>query len=213
MGITGPGKHPMNLLALSVEAARNRATLGEISDALESVWGRHVPKSRVVSGAYASAMRSSSGESDFESVMKRVLDFEKVEGRRPRMLIAKMGQDGHDRGSKVIASGFSDLGFDVDIGPLFSTPEEVCQAAIDSDVHVVGISSLAAGHLTLVPAMINELKRCGAAHIHVVCGGVIPPQDYEELRRFGVGAIFGPGSRITDAAHQVLDIIINNKNK
>lgn len=200
------GPHPDNLLRLSVEAARARATLGEISAALESVWGRHLAHTQVVKGAYASAM-TRSGSDDVVAVLKAVDDFAIHEGRKPRMLVAKMGQDGHDRGAKVIASGFSDLGYDVDVGPLFSTPSEVARHAIDSDVHVVGVSSQAAGHRTLVPALVEELEKSGCGHIVVVCGGVIPPGDYEFLRRSGVKAIFGPGTKITDAAIEVLKSI------
>lgn len=178
-----------NLLELSVNAARVRCTLGEISEALESVWGRHTPSTSVVQGAYSSSF---SAKEEYNEVQKEVEAFLKIEGRRPRILVAKMGQDGHDRGAKVIASGFSDLGFDVDIGPLFSIPEEVAQQAIDADVHVVGVSSQAAGHRTLVPALIKELNRQDAGHILVVCGGVIPRQDYQFLRDAGCSSIFGP---------------------
>eukprot|EP01039_Chlorochromonas_danica_P002505 gene2505-2743_t len=198
----------LNLLGLAVEAARARATLGEISDALESVYGRHVATSSVVQGAY-SASYSKAGskkeeEDDFELAMKEIKAFEQVNGRRPRLLVAKMGQDGHDRGAKVIASGFSDLGYDVDVGPLFSTPEEAAQQAIDADVHVVGVSSLAAGHKTLVPALLEALKARGGDHIKVVVGGVIPPQDYDFLYKSGVLGVFGPGTRIATCARQVL---------
>jgi methylmalonyl-CoA mutase len=171
-----------NLLKLAVEAARCRATLGEISLALENVWGRHVASTQVVQGAYSASYGNASGGEEsavmkeYEQVISEVKAFAAKEGRRPRILVAKMGQDGHDRGAKVIASGFSDLGYDVDIGPLFSTPEEVAQQAIDADVHVVGVSSQAAGHKTLIPALINVLKEKGGSHIKVICGGVIPPQ-------------------------------------
>eukprot|EP01038_Epipyxis_sp_PR26KG_P009920 gene9920-13343_t len=198
-----------NLLYLAVEAARNRATLGEISLALENVYGRHVASTQVVQGAYQSSFNSSSNdnnneEDEYKSVLSEVEAFSQREGRRPRMLVAKMGQDGHDRGAKVIASGFSDLGYDVDVGPLFSTPDEVARQAIDSDVHVVGVSSQAAGHKTLIPALINSLNKKGGNHIKVICGGVIPPQDYDELYKAGVVGIFGPGTRITQAARDVL---------
>ena len=210
-----------NLLKLSIEAARVRATLGEISSALESVWGRHQADTRVVQGAYASSYSSSSnsvgagsgksGESEYEKEYKDVVadiaQFEKKEGRRPRILVAKMGQDGHDRGAKVIASGFSDLGYDVDVGPLFSTPEEVAQQAIDADVHVIGVSSQAAGHKTLIPALLKALEKQGGANIKVICGGVIPPQDYDFLYKQGVVGIFGPGTRIPHAAKTVLQAI------
>ena len=176
---TSAGSHPQNLLRLAVEAARARATLGEISDALEAKWGRHVADSRVVQGAYSAAFTkgsASAAEKEYADVLKAVDDFSAREGRRPRLLVAKMGQDGHDRGAKVIASGFSDMGYDVDVGPLFSTPDEVARQAIDSDVHVVGVSSQAAGHKTLVPELIESLKKLGGGHIKVICGGVIPPQ-------------------------------------
>lgn len=218
---TSHGNDPENLMALSIEAARVRCTLGEISQALENVWGRHVPRSTVVQGAYSVSFTSASSASggasgnnnnsreEYDAILKEVEDFEKTEGRRPRILVAKMGQDGHDRGAKVIASGFSDLGFDVDVGPLFQTPEEVAMQALDSDVHVIGISSQAAGHRTLLPALKKELDSRGADHIVVVAGGVIPPQDYDYLinETKSCTAVFGPGTRITDAATQVLGVI------
>lgn len=201
--------HELNLLALSIDAARLRATVGEISDALRDVWGSHVPSNTVVQGAYSATFNAAATEAEVEynELQVKIQQFEADEGRRPRILVAKMGQDGHDRGAKVIASGFSDIGYDVDIGPLFQTPEEVAQQAIDSDVHVVGISSQAAGHKALVPVLIEELKKRDASHIKVICGGVIPPQDYEFLMGFGVAAIFGPGTRITTAATEVLEAI------
>jgi methylmalonyl-CoA mutase len=205
-----------NLLALSVKAARARATVGEISDAMRDVWGDHVPTNSVVQGAYSSAFMTTSNENsktDFNSLQANIEQFTSVEGRRPRILVAKMGQDGHDRGGKVIASGFADLGYDVDIGPLFRTPEEVAQQAIDSDVHVIGISSQAAGHKALVPALLDELKKKGAGHMVVVCGGVIPPQDHQFLYDHGVASIFGPGTRIVDAAQEVLDVIMKQPKK
>jgi len=193
-----------NLLALSIEAARNRCTVGEISDAMEKVFGRHLASNRMVSGAY----KSEFGEVDeLKVVMDKVEAFVEAEGRRPRILVAKVGQDGHDRGGKVIATGFADMGFDVDVGPLFATPKEAAQQAIDADVHVVGVSSLAAGHKTLIPAIIQELKDMGRQDIVVVAGGVIPPQDYEELYQSGCAAVFGPGTRIPDAAVQVLNLV------
>ena len=218
---TSHGNDPENLMALSIEAARVRCTLGEISQALENVWGRHVPRSTVVQGAYSASFTSASSASggatgnnnnsreEYDAILKEVEDFEKTEGRRPRILVAKMGQDGHDRGAKVIASGFSDLGFDVDVGPLFQTPEEVAMQALDSDVHVIGISSQAAGHRTLLPALKKELNSRGADHVVVVAGGVIPPQDYDYLinETKSCTAVFGPGTRITDAAKRVLDVI------
>ncbi|GAB5592280.1 hypothetical protein Unana1_07180 [Umbelopsis nana] len=203
---TGEG----NLLGLSIEAAKARCTVGEISDALEKVWGRHMPATRVVSGAYKSEYGDSTDVSD---TLKMVDLFTKNQGRRPRMLVAKMGQDGHDRGAKVIASGFADLGFDVDVGPLFQTPAEVARQAIDADVHVVGISSQAAGHKTLVPALVEELKKLGATDKLIVCGGVIPQQDYAFLRDAGVSAIFGPGTRIPVAAQEVVQKIEKSLNE
>mmetsp|Transcript_33742 Transcript_33742/g.43107 ORF Transcript_33742/g.43107 Transcript_33742/m.43107 type:complete len:757 (+) Transcript_33742:65-2335(+) len=205
---TSAGTHPMNLMKLSIDAAKAYCTVGEISDALEEVWDRHNPRAEIVQGAYSSVLSQNSGANEeYQSVLKRVEDFAEKEGRRPRILVAKMGQDGHDRGAIVIASGFSDLGFDVDVSPLFQTPEEVAQQAIDADVHVVGASSQAAGHKTLVPALIKALKDQGADHIVVVAGGVIPPQDYEFLYEAGVAKIFGPGTRIPNAAMETLDAV------
>ena len=197
---TGKG----NLLTLAVEAARERATVGEISDALEEVWGRHRAQTRSISGVYNSAYE---GDEGFMKIKQKVEDFAEQQGRRPRMLVVKMGQDGHDRGAKVIATAFADLGFDVDVGPMFQTPEEAARQAIENDVHVVGVSSQAAGHKTLVPQMIESLKSQGAGEIIVVCGGVIPPKDYDELTAIGVAAIFGPGTNIPEAAEKVLDLI------
>ncbi len=187
-----------------------------MSQALENAWGRHVPSTSMVQGVYAASFNSgaSSGiskseEDEYESMLTMVEEFEAADGRRPRILVAKMGQDGHDRGAKVIASGFADLGFDVDIGPLFQTPREVALQAIDSDVHIIGISSQAAGHQTLLPALQEELKALGASHMIVVAGGVIPPQDYDYLLEETkcCAAIFGPGTRIVDAAKSVLAVI------
>lgn len=195
-----------NLLALSIEAARARCSVGEITDAMEKVFGRHTASDRMVSGAY----RSEYGEdSEIDRVIKRVEKFAENEGRRPRILVAKVGQDGHDRGGKVIATGFADLGFDVDIGPLFATSREAAQQAVDADVHIVGVSTLAAGHKTLIPQLIKDLKEMGRPDIIVVAGGVIPPQDYEFLFNCGVSAVFGPGTRIPDAAEKVIDILEN----
>jgi methylmalonyl-CoA mutase len=193
-----------NLLALAVDAARARATVGEISDAMEKVFGRHRAEIRSISGVYGGAYE---GDNEFAAIKGDIETFEKEEGRRPRMLVAKMGQDGHDRGAKVIATAFADLGFDVDIGPLFQTPEEVAKDAIEADVHVVGISSQAAGHKTLVPLLIKALKAQKADDILVVVGGVIPAQDYDFLKKAGVAAIFGPGTNIPDAARDVLHLI------
>ena len=193
-----------NLLELAVEAARARATVGEISDALEKVYGRHRATTRSIAGVFGSAYENDAG---FSSIQQEVKEFAENEGRRPRMLVCKLGQDGHDRGAKVIATAFADIGFDVDIGPLFQTPEEAVRQAIENDVHIIGISSQAAGHRTLVPQVIEGLKQEGAQDIIVVCGGVIPPQDYDEMLGLGVAAIFGPGTNILVAARQVLGII------
>eukprot|EP00823_Brevimastigomonas_motovehiculus_P006912 TRINITY_DN5938_c0_g1_i1.p1 TRINITY_DN5938_c0_g1~~TRINITY_DN5938_c0_g1_i1.p1 ORF type:complete len:738 (-),score=241.80 TRINITY_DN5938_c0_g1_i1:180-2393(-) len=192
-----------NLVALTIEAARARCTLGEISDALEKVWGRYKPQYRMVSGAYRSEFNNTAPK-EINAVIQAVTMFKEKHGRRPRILVAKMGQDGHDRGAKVIASGFADLGFDVDIGALFNTPEEVVRQALDADVHVVGVSSLAAGHRTLVPELVKQLKEAGAGHMIVSCGGVIPSQDYEALYKSGVSLIFGPGTAIPDCAMKTL---------
>merc|ERR1719318_67357 len=193
-----------NLLGLAIEAARARCTVGEISTAMEKVFGRHVATDKMVSGAY----RSEYGETEeIEAVAAAINSFQEGEGRRPRILVAKMGQDGHDRGAKVIATGFSDLGFDVDIGPLFQTPEEVAQQAVDSDVHCIGVSSLAAGHKTLVPALVKCLTDMGRPDVLIVCGGVIPPQDYDFLYNAGASAIFGPGTKLPVAALQVVKMI------
>ncbi|MFL6935088.1 MAG: methylmalonyl-CoA mutase [Xanthobacteraceae bacterium] len=190
-----------NLLALAIDAARAKATVGEISSALEKVFGRHRAEIKAISGVY----RREAGMSDAVArVQKLVAQFEVNEGRRPRMLVAKIGQDGHDRGQKVIASAFADLGFDVDIGPLFATPAEAARQAIENDVHIVGVSSLAAGHLTLVPELHAELERQGRGDIMIVVGGVIPPQDYEVLHRAGAEAIFPPGTVIADAAESLV---------
>lgn len=191
-----------NLLELAVEAARHRATLGEISDAMEKIFGRHKAVIRSVSGVYQHEI---SEDEDYRIAREMADDFAKREGRRPRILIAKIGQDGHDRGAKVIATSFADMGFDVDVGPLFQTPEEVAQQAIDNDVHLVGVSSLAAGHKTLVPALINELKRRDRGDIGVIVGGVIPPGDYQYLYDAGVMGVYGPGTIIAVAARQILD--------
>jgi methylmalonyl-CoA mutase len=193
-----------NLLECAVDAARRRATLGEISSALEKVWGRYEATTRIISGVY-SAESASAGE--FMKARQMVAEFEQAEGRRPRILVAKMGQDGHDRGSKVIATAFADIGFDVDIGPLFQTPREVARHAVENDVHVVGASSLAAGHKTLVPQLIEELRKLDRDDILVVVGGVIPPQDYEFLYQAGAVGVFGPGTVIPVAAQKILEIL------
>jgi methylmalonyl-CoA mutase len=193
-----------NLLALTVEAARLRASVGEISDAMEKVFGRHRAEIKLVSGAYGSVVAD---DKDFAAVKKRIDDFAAKEGRRPRILVAKMGQDGHDRGAKVVATAYADAGFDVDMGPLFQTPEEAARMAVENDVHVVGVSSLAAGHKTLVPQLAAELKKLGADDIVIVCGGVIPRQDYDELYKAGAARIFGPGTPIIKSATETLDAI------
>ncbi|MDO4246453.1 MAG: methylmalonyl-CoA mutase [Deinococcus sp.] len=198
---TGEG----NLLALSVDAMKVRCTLGEVSDALEKVWGRHAAEIKTLSGVYAAGY---AGDESFESLQHEIEAFAEAEGRRPRMLVVKMGQDGHDRGAKVIATGFADLGFDVDVGPLFQTPEEAARQAIENDVHVVGVSSQAAGHKTLVPQLIQALRAEGAGDILVVVGGVIPQQDYPALREAGAAGIFGPGTPILTSAREVLGLLV-----
>ncbi len=197
-----------NLLGLCVEAARLRASVGEISDAMEKVFGRHKAEIKLVSGAYASVCDQ---DDDFAAVKKSIAEFAEQEGRRPRILIAKMGQDGHDRGAKVVASAYADAGFDVDVGPLFQTPEEAAKMAVENDVHVVGVSSLAAGHKTLVPQLAEELKKLGADDIVIVCGGVIPRQDYDALYASGAARIFGPGTPITKSARETLEAIIEKR--
>jgi len=193
-----------NLLELAVEAARARASVGEISMAMEKVFGRHRAEVKTLAGVYGAAYE---GDEGFAAIQKEVERFAEEEGRRPRMLVVKMGQDGHDRGAKVIATAFADIGFDVDVGPLFQTPEEAAQDAVDNDVHVVGISSQAAGHKTLAPKLIEALRDQGAGEVIVICGGVIPQQDYDYLRKAGVKAIFGPGTNIPAAARDILDLI------
>ena len=196
-----------NLLEAAVEAARARASVGEISMAMEEVFGRHRAEVRTLSGVYGKAY---DGDEGFAKIQASVEAFAEQEGRRPRMLVVKMGQDGHDRGAKVIATAFADIGFDVDVGPLFQTPDEAAQDAIDNDVHVIGISSQAAGHKTLAPELIRVLKERDAEDIIVICGGVIPQQDYDFLKSAGVKAIFGPGTNIPDAAQEILDLIVTS---
>ena len=193
-----------NLLALAIEATRARATVGEVSDALEKVFTRHRAQIRAVSGVYGGQYQDDEG---FRRVQREIDGFAREEGRRPRMLVAKLGQDGHDRGAKIIATAFADIGFDVDIGPLFQTPEEAARQAVENDVHTIGVSTHAAGHKTLVPALIEALKREGADDILVVCGGVIPPKDYAFLKKAGVSAIYGPGTNIPKAASEILSLI------
>jgi methylmalonyl-CoA mutase len=199
-----------NLLALCIDAARARATVGEMSQAMEDVFGRHRAEIRSIAGVYGAAYE---GDEGFEAIQADIEAFEAAEGRRPRILVAKMGQDGHDRGAKVVGTAFADLGFDVDFGPLFETPDEVARAAVENDVHVVGASSQAAGHKTLVPQLIKALADHGADDVVVVAGGVIPPQDHDELRAAGVAAIFGPGTNIVDAARDVLAIVRERRHR
>jgi methylmalonyl-CoA mutase len=197
---TGQG----NLLELAVQAAKVRATLGEISDAMEKVCGRHKAEIRTISGVYSAEFGKEGKSDQVDRIGKMIASFASREGRRPRLLVAKMGQDGHDRGAKVVATAFADLGFDVDVGPLFQTPEETARQAVENDVHIIGMSSLAAGHKTLLPALVAELKKLGREDIMVICGGVIPAQDYDFLREQGASAIFGPGTVIPLAAEKLL---------
>jgi len=196
-----------NILEFAVDAARNRATVGEISSALENVFGRYRANNKTLTGVYKNAYEN---DESFLKIQNKVELFEKNEGRRPRILVIKLGQDGHDRGAKVIATAFADIGFDVDVGPLFQTPEEAAQDAVDNDVHIIGISSQAAAHKTLVPILIDQLKKINGEEIIVVCGGVIPREDYDFLSDIGVRAIFGPGTNILDAANNLLDILLGN---
>lgn len=193
-----------NLLEAAVAAARARASVGEISMAMENVFGRHRAEVKTLAGVYGAAY---DGDAGFAAIQADVEAFAEEEGRRPRMLVVKMGQDGHDRGAKVIATAFADIGFDVDVGPLFQTPEEAAQDAVDNDVHVIGISSQAAGHKTLAPKLVEALQAAGAGDILVICGGVIPQQDYQYLYDRGVKAIFGPGTNIPSAAKDILKLI------
>ena len=201
---TGKG----NLLELAVEAARVRATLGEISDACEKIVGRYKAVIRTISGVYSSESKK---DADFARACELTEEFAKKEGRRPRIMIAKMGQDGHDRGAKVVATGFADCGFDVDMGPLFQTPEEAAREAVENDVHAVGVSSLAAGHKTLIPQIIDELKKLGREDILVFAGGVIPAQDYDFLYKTGVVAIFGPGTSVAKSACQIMELLLDTE--
>ncbi|MCH1530030.1 MAG: methylmalonyl-CoA mutase [Gammaproteobacteria bacterium] len=194
-----------NLMAFAIEAAKQRATVGEISLAMENVFGRHKAVSQSISGVYR---KEYEGDEDFMNVEDKIKDFEKAQGRRPRILVVKLGQDGHDRGAKVIATAFADMGFDVDIGPLFQTPEEAARDAVENDVHIIGVSSQAAGHKTLIPILMNSLAEQGSENILVVCGGIIPDQDIKELKDCGVAAVFGPGTNITKAALDVIEMIL-----
>jgi methylmalonyl-CoA mutase len=198
---TGEG----NLLELAVEAAAKRASLGEISNACEKIVGRYKAVIRTISSVYSSEYKSDDAFNEARALVAR---FAEKEGRQPRIMIAKMGQDGHDRGAKVVSTGYADIGFDVDIGPLFQTPAEAAKQAVENDVHILGVSSLAAGHKTLVPQVISELKRLGREDILVIAGGVIPHQDYQFLYDAGVAAIFGPGTSVSRAAKQILEILL-----
>ena len=195
-----------NLLALAVQAARERATLGEISDALEVEYGRYKAQIKSFSGVYSKEVKD---DNSFKKARELADVFAEQDGRRPRIMVAKMGQDGHDRGAKVVATAYADLGFDVDIGPLFQTPHEAAKQAVENDVHILGVSSLAAGHKTLVPQVIEELKKYGRDDIMVIVGGVIPKQDYQFLFDAGALAVFGPGTKISDAAIKILEILID----
>ncbi len=194
----------VNLLELSIEAMRARATVGEVSDTLEEVFSRYQSQVRSITGVYGAAYK---GDKEFLKIRNEIEDFSEIEGRRPRMLVVKLGQDGHDRGARIIASAFADLGFEIDLGPMFQTPEEAAREAVENDVHVVGVSSQAASHKTLVPQLIDEMAKAGAEEILVVCGGVIPPQDHDFLFRKGVVAVYGPGTNIPAAASEILEII------
>ena len=191
---------------MAVEAASLRATLGEICEALEKKFGRYKAEIKTFSGVYSKEIKN---DMSFEKAKKLADRFSKDEGRRPRIMIAKMGQDGHDRGAKVVATGYADVGFDVDIGPLFQTPQEAAKQAVENDVHILGVSSLAAGHKTLVPQVIKELKKYGRDDIMVIVGGVIPKQDYQFLFDAGAVAVFGPGTKISEAAIKILEILID----
>jgi methylmalonyl-CoA mutase len=194
-----------NLLELSIDAARKRASLGEISMAMEKIFGRYKAKINLISGVYSSITK---GNENFDKACRLTDEFAKKEGRRPRIMVAKMGQDGHDRGAKVVATGFADIGFDVDMGTLFQTPAEAAKQAVENDVHFIGVSSLAAGHKTLVPQIIEELKLMGRPDIMVVVGGVIPAQDYDFLYKAGAVAIFGPGTIISESACKMMEILM-----
>tara|TARA_B100000886_G_scaffold325224_1_gene270594 strand:- start:47 stop:1315 length:1269 start_codon:yes stop_codon:yes gene_type:complete len=193
-----------NLLEICIEAAQSRCTVGEMTTAMEKVFGRHSLSTRTISGVYGKTIKSNN---NLKSINENIDYFISSKGRRPRMLVVKMGQDGHDRGAKLIATAFSDLGFDVDVGPLFQTPEEAAVQAIENDVHVIGVSTLAAGHKTLIPLLMKALKKNDADYIKVICGGVIPPQDYDFLYELGVSKVFGPGTNIPEAAIEIIDML------
>ena len=194
-----------NLLEIAIQASRQRATLGEISKALENEFGRYKASIKTISGVYSNEIMN---DKEFLNALELAKEFEKIVGRRPRILVSKMGQDGHDRGAKVVATSFADIGFDVDIGPLFQTPTEVAKNAIENDVHIIGVSSLAAGHLSLIPDLLNELKKLNRDDIMIIVGGVVPKDDYLKLFEMGVAAVFGPGTVIAKAAQQILKIMI-----
>ena len=194
----------INLLEVCVEAAKKRCTVGEMTEAMEKAFGRHTLSSKTISGVYGKSIEHSDKIKKIDSEIQKFIESK---GRRPRMLVVKMGQDGHDRGAKLIATAFSDLGFDVDVGPLFQTPEEAAMQAIDNDVHIIGVSTLAAGHKTLVPLLMKSLKDNGAQKIKVICGGVIPPKDYQSLYDIGVSKVFGPGTNIQEAAIEIINIV------
>jgi methylmalonyl-CoA mutase len=194
-----------NLLELSIEAAKNRATLGEISSAIEEISGRYKAVIRSISGVYS---QESGQDGNFAEACSMAQEFAAKEGRQPRIMIAKMGQDGHDRGAKVVSTGYADIGFDVDIGPLFQTPAEAAKQAVENDVHILGVSSLAGGHKTLIPEVIKELKSLGREDIMIIAGGVIPAQDYQFLYDAGVTAVFGPGTKISEAGKEILKVLL-----
>jgi methylmalonyl-CoA mutase len=204
--LTNATKNNDNLLEFAIQAARERATLGEISDALEKQFTRYKAKINTFTGVYSKEIKN---DNSFQKAVDLANKFSKLDGRRPRILIAKMGQDGHDRGAKVVATGYADLGFDVDIGPLFQTPKEVAKQAVENDVHILGISSLAGGHKTLVPEVIKELKQYKREDIKIIIGGVIPKQDYDFLIKEGVSAIFGPGTKISETANTILNLLLS----
>jgi methylmalonyl-CoA mutase len=195
-----------NLLELTIQAAKARATLGEISSALEEEFGRYKATVRTISGVYSNEIMQ---DQKYIKALSLAKKFESIAGRRPRIMVSKMGQDGHDRGAKVVATSFADIGFDVDIGPLFQTAKEVAKSAVENDVHIIGVSSLAAGHLTLVPELLKELKLLKREDIMIIIGGVIPKNDYDVLFKMGVAAVFGPGTIIAEAAQEIIQIMIN----
>ena len=199
-----------NLLELSIQAAKARATLGEISSALEKEFGRYKATVRTISGVYSNEIMQ---DQKYIKALSLAKKFESIVGRRPRIMVSKMGQDGHDRGAKVVATSFADIGFDVDIGPLFQTAKEVAKGAVENDVHIIGVSSLAAGHLTLVPELLQELKLLKREDIMIIIGGVIPKKDYDVLFKMGVAAVFGPGTIIAEAAQEIIQIMINGFTK